>query len=75
MVIIGAASEKLPVKGETLKEAISDLFASKGKDIVDINIRAFELEGKNRIPHDAGSLNKALKIWLCLRQYSHMIFI
>ena len=46
MVIIGAASGKLPVKAETLKEAISDLFSSKGQDVVDSNIKAFELGRK-----------------------------
>ena len=46
MVIIGAASGKLPVKAETLKEAISDLFLSKGQDVVDSNIKAFELGRK-----------------------------
>ena len=46
MVIIGAAAEKLPVKAETLKEAIKDLFAAKGQDVVDANIKAFNL-GRN----------------------------
>ncbi len=46
MVIIGAAADKLPVKAETLKAAIKDLFAAKGQDIVDINIKAFELGQK-----------------------------
>ena len=46
MVIIGAASEKLPVKAETLKEAIKDLFAAKGQDVVDANIKAFDLGRK-----------------------------
>ncbi len=46
MVIIGAAADKLPVKAETLKAAIADLFGAKGQDIVDINIKAFELGQK-----------------------------
>ncbi len=46
MVIIGAASEKLPVKSESIKEAIADLFGSKGQAVVDANIKAFELGQK-----------------------------
>ncbi len=43
MVIIGAASGILPVAKSSLKAAIEELFSSKGKEIVDINIKAFEL--------------------------------
>ena len=43
MVIIGAASGILPVSKASLKAAIEELFFSKGKDIVNINIKAFEL--------------------------------
>jgi indolepyruvate ferredoxin oxidoreductase beta subunit len=43
MVIIGAASGKLPVKTESLKKAIADIFGAKGQKIVDINIKAFDL--------------------------------
>jgi len=43
MVIIGAASGKLPVKTESLKNAIADIFGAKGQKIVDINIKAFDL--------------------------------
>jgi indolepyruvate ferredoxin oxidoreductase beta subunit len=42
MVIIGAASNLLPVKKESLKAAIEQLFSAKGKDIVDANIKAFD---------------------------------
>ena len=43
MVIVGAASEKLPIKRETLVKAIEELFGAKGADIVASNHRAFEL--------------------------------
>ena len=43
MVIIGAASKILPVSKASLKAAIAELFSSKGKDVADINIKAFEL--------------------------------
>ena len=46
MVIIGAAADKLPVKDETLKEAIKDLFQAKGQAVVDSNIKAFNLGRK-----------------------------
>ena len=46
MVIIGAASDKLPVIAESLKEASSDIFSSKGQDNVDIDIKAFDLGSK-----------------------------
>lgn len=43
MVVIGAAASVLPVKAESLKAAITELFAAKGQDLVDLNIKAFEL--------------------------------
>ncbi|MCL2480601.1 MAG: indolepyruvate oxidoreductase subunit beta [Spirochaetaceae bacterium] len=43
MVIIGAASGILPVSKESLKAAIVELFLSKGKEVADANIKAFEL--------------------------------
>ena len=43
MVIIGAASGILPVSKKALKAAIEELFLSKGKEVADINIKAFEL--------------------------------
>ena len=42
MVIIGAASNLLPVSKESLTAAIAELFSPKGKDVVDVNIKAFE---------------------------------
>jgi len=43
MVIVGAASKRLPLKVGSLKAAIGELFASKGAEIAAKNIRAFEL--------------------------------
>ena len=41
MVMVGAAAAGLPVKTQALEQAIRDLFASKGEEIVEINLRAF----------------------------------
>ncbi len=41
MVMVGAAAAGLPVKTQVLEQAIRDLFASKGEEIVEINLRAF----------------------------------
>ncbi|MCP5515036.1 MAG: indolepyruvate oxidoreductase subunit beta [Spirochaetales bacterium] len=43
MVIIGAASSVLPVSAGSLQAAVEELFSSKGKDVVDINLKAFAL--------------------------------
>ncbi len=43
MVIIGAASSVLPVSLSSLKAAVEQLFSAKGKDVVDVNLRAFDL--------------------------------
>lgn len=43
MVMVGAAAAGLPVKTQALEQAIRDLFASKGEEIVEINLRAFRL--------------------------------
>ena len=43
MVVIGAAASVLPVKAESLKAAISELFAGKGADTVAKNLKAFDL--------------------------------
>lgn len=43
MVLIGAASKSLPIKNEAFIEAISETFARKGEDIVNANIKAFNL--------------------------------
>lgn len=42
IVMVGAASPDLPVDAEALKEAIAARFRSKGKDVVETNLRAFE---------------------------------
>jgi len=41
MVMVGAAAAELPIKVETLESAIEELFAVKGKEIVENNIKAF----------------------------------
>jgi indolepyruvate ferredoxin oxidoreductase, beta subunit len=41
MVMVGAASHRLPVKVETLEHFIRTTFASKGEKIVDTNLQAF----------------------------------
>lgn len=43
MVIVGAASDYLPIEEETIKLAIKDLFIRKGEEVVDKNINAFNL--------------------------------
>ncbi len=41
MVLVGAASRRLPIKPETLERCIAERFASKGRQVVDMNIQAF----------------------------------
>jgi indolepyruvate ferredoxin oxidoreductase beta subunit len=41
MVILGAAADFTGLKSETLEKAIEALFASKGNEIVEMNIKAF----------------------------------
>ena len=41
IVLLGAASHRLPMSSETIIEAIKQLFARKGERIVDKNIEAF----------------------------------
>ena len=43
MVIIGAASSILPVKIESIKQAVVELFSAKGNNVVEINLKALEL--------------------------------
>lgn len=43
MVLAGAASHYLPIKQETMKQFIRELFARKGEKVVDINLKAFDL--------------------------------
>lgn len=43
MVMLGAASLHLPVKPESLRDAIREIFTVKGEKIVDINLKAFNL--------------------------------
>lgn len=43
MVIVGAASQLLPLKVETMERFIESVFTRKGQDVVDTNIRAFHL--------------------------------
>lgn len=46
MVLVGVASQYLPLKEENLKTAIRELFARKGEALVEINLKAFEY-GRN----------------------------
>jgi indolepyruvate ferredoxin oxidoreductase, beta subunit len=41
MVMVGAASRRLPVKVETLEHFIQTTFASKGEKVVETNLKAF----------------------------------
>lgn len=42
MVLVGAASNILPLQEDSLKTAIRDLFARKGEAVVEANLKAFE---------------------------------
>lgn len=42
-VMLGAASNHLPVKVETMKSCIGELFKRKGEDVVELNLKAFDL--------------------------------
>ena len=42
MVMLGAASDKIGLSREQLKESIQKIFARKGQDIIDLNLRAFD---------------------------------
>jgi indolepyruvate ferredoxin oxidoreductase beta subunit len=46
MVMVGAASFFLPLKGETLEETIADMFAAKDPSLAEANKKAFNL-GRN----------------------------
>jgi len=41
MVMVGAASSRLPISVETLEAAIRDMFSRKGENVVETNIKAF----------------------------------
>ncbi|RMF66539.1 MAG: indolepyruvate oxidoreductase subunit beta [Calditrichaeota bacterium] len=43
MVLAGAASHYLPLKVETMEQAIRELFARKGEKVVETNLKAFRL--------------------------------
>ncbi len=43
MVLVGALSVNLPIKSESIKEAIRDKFISKGEAVVETNLKAFNL--------------------------------
>ncbi len=43
MVLLGAASAILGLDADLLEEAVAGLFAAKGADVVDMNVRAFRL--------------------------------
>jgi len=42
-VMLGAASKLLPLRAETLKTVISEMFARKGESVVELNLKAFDL--------------------------------
>lgn len=42
MVLAGAASPLLPIKVETMRESIREIFGRKGEKVVETNLRAFE---------------------------------
>ncbi len=46
MVLAGAASHFLPIKPETMKNFIKEIFARKGDKVVDINLKAFAMGRK-----------------------------
>jgi indolepyruvate ferredoxin oxidoreductase beta subunit len=43
MVMVGAASHLLPLKAETMRGLISQMFARKGEKVVSANLKAFDL--------------------------------
>jgi indolepyruvate ferredoxin oxidoreductase beta subunit len=52
VVLIGAASEFVGLKPESLRAAVSEMFAKRRKDMADMNLRALQL-GALRIQHVA----------------------
>ncbi|HPE35911.1 MAG TPA: indolepyruvate oxidoreductase subunit beta [Spirochaetales bacterium] len=46
IVLVGAASKLLPLKPDSLRQAIRDQFARKGEAVVEANLKAFE-HGRN----------------------------
>lgn len=43
MVMVGAASSSLPLEEDILEDAIKEVFASKGENVVDVNLKAFRM--------------------------------
>jgi len=41
IVLVGAASKYLPLGAESVEKALGVLFASKGSDVIDMNLKAF----------------------------------
>jgi Pyruvate/2-oxoacid:ferredoxin oxidoreductase gamma subunit len=41
MVLVGAASRHLPLKAESMENAIRERFASKGEAVIQVNLDAF----------------------------------
>jgi indolepyruvate ferredoxin oxidoreductase beta subunit len=41
MVMVGACAHLLPLKTETMEEAIRDMFGRKGEQVIEVNLRAF----------------------------------
>ncbi len=42
MVLVGAAAKLMPIKPESIEKAIRELFARKGEQVVEANLKAFE---------------------------------
>ncbi len=43
MVLVGALSNKLPIKYESIQESVKDLFGRKGDKVIEINLKALAL--------------------------------
>jgi indolepyruvate ferredoxin oxidoreductase beta subunit len=50
VVMVGAATDYLPVEAETIRGAIADAFRSKGVSVVETNLRAYEA-GRSALQH------------------------
>lgn len=51
IVVLGAASPFLDLKYETLQNAVMQLFASKGDDIVELNLKALQAGKEYALKH------------------------
>lgn len=60
MVLVGAASSVLPLRVDTLEQAIATRFGAKGEGVVQLNVRAFRLgrEAVEPAPAMAGAIGR-----------------